>query len=138
MMNQNVVSSSLIPEPLRVKVTGDLFGSYFPLRLEPCIFGLARQLSTDYHGGYWEFYRLTNGGFYITPENDHTFEVMSENGFSGQLSPEAFGIVVCLYAYSGLSFGADKLAEVCAEQYHLLREFALDHAEARSIMAATD
>lgn len=138
MMNQNAVSSSLIPEPHRVKVTSDLFGIDFPLRLEPCIFGLARQLSTDYQGGYWEFYRLSNSGFYMTPEHDKPFEVMAENGFSGQLSPEAFGIVVCLYAYSGLSFGEDPLAEACTEQYHLLREFAIDHNEARSIVAATD
>ena len=138
MMNQNAVSSSLIPEPHRVKVTSDLFGLDFPLRLEPYIFGLARQLSTDYHGGYWEFYRLSNRGFYMTPERDQAFWVISENGFSGQLSPEAFGIVVCLYAYSGLSFGEDPLAEACTEQYHLLREFAIDHNEARSIVAATD
>lgn len=74
----------------------------------------------------------------MAPEHNKPFEVMAENGFSGQISAEAFGIVVCLYAYSGLSFGGDTLAEICAEQYHLLRGFAIDHPEARSIMAATD
>ncbi len=138
MTNQRAVSSSLVQEPLRVKVTSSLFGIDFPLRLEPCIFEMAGQLSRDYHGGYWNFHLLSNRGFYMAPEHNKPFEVMAENGFSGQISAEAFGIVVCLYAYSGLSFGGDTLAEICAEQYHLLRGFAIDHPEARSIMAATD
>jgi len=138
MTNQPAVSSSLVQEPLRVKVTSRLFGNAFPFRLEPCIFGIAGQLSKDYHGGYWNFHQLSNGGFYMAPEHDKPFAVMAENGFDGQLSAEAFGIVVCLYAYSGLSFRGDRLAEVCAEHYHLLRAFALNHPEACSIMAATD
>lgn len=138
MTNQRAVSSSLVQEPLRVKVTSRLFGNDFPFRLEPSIFGIAGQLSKDYDGGYWNFHRLSNGGFYMAPEHDKPFAVMADNGFEGQLSAEAFGIVVCLYAYSGLSFGGDRLAEVCAEHYHLLRAFALDHPESRSILAATD
>lgn len=138
MTNQRAVSSSLVQEALRVKVTSTLFGNDFPFRLEPFIFGVARQLSKDYDGGYWTFNQLSNGGFYMAPEHDKPFAVTAENGFDGQLSAEAFGIVVCLYAYSGLSFGSDRLAEVCAKHYHLLRAFALDHPEARSIMAATD
>lgn len=138
MTNQRAVSSSLVQEPLRVKVTSRLFGNDFPFRLEPSIFGIAGQLSEDYDGGYWNFHQLSNGGFYMAPEHDKPFAVMAENGFDGHLSPEAFGIVACLYAYSGMSFGGDRLAAVCAEHYHLLRAFALDHAEARSIVAATD
>lgn len=138
MTDQHTVTSTLVQEASRVKLTSTLFGVNFPLRLEPCIFSIARKLSPEYHGGYWTFHLLSNGGFYMAPNHSTPFPVAAENGFCSHLSPEEFGIVVCLYAYSGLSFGGDTLAEVCAEQYHLLRAFALDHPEARSIMAATD
>ena len=138
MTDQHIISSTVVPESNRVKLTSNLFGLTFPLRLEPCIFGIAGRLSSDYRGGYWQFYVLSNGGFYMAPNRDKPFEVSADNGFEGTLSPDAFGIVICLYAYSGLSFGGDDFAEVCAEHYHLLREFALDHPEVGSIMAATD
>jgi hypothetical protein len=37
-----------------------------------------------------------------------------------------------------MSFGIDRLAKVCADQYHLLREYAAEHPEARSIYWAID
>jgi hypothetical protein len=43
-----------------------------------------------------------------------------------------------MYAYSHLSFGEGDFAEACAEQYHLLREYAMDHAESGAILAACD
>ena len=54
------------------------------------------------------------------------------------MSADAFGIAVCLFAYSNLSFGSGQFAETCAKQYHLLREYMMDHAEAGAILAATD
>lgn len=74
----------------------------------------------------------------MAPEQDRPFTVLADNGFEGSLSPDAFGIVVGLYAYSGLSFAGDAFAQLCAEHYHRLRAFALEHAEVGSIMAATD
>lgn len=138
MTDQDIVTSTIVPDARRIKVSSTLFGLHFPMRLEPCIFGIANRLSSDYRGGFWQFHVLSNGGFYMAPDRDSSFAVSADNGFEGSLSSEAFGIVVCLYAYSGLSFGGDEFAEVCAEHYHLLREFALDHAEAGGIMTATD
>lgn len=132
------VTSHIVTNRRRISLTNTLFGLHFPLRLEPCIFGIASRLSSDYRGGYWQFHELSNGGFYMAPERDAPLQVEADNGFSGLLSPEAFGITVCLYAYSGLSFAGDTFAEVCAEHYHRLRIFALDHVETEGIMAATD
>lgn len=138
MTDQHRVTSTIVSTARRIAVSSNLFGLAFPMRLEPCIFGIAGRLSSDYRGGYWQFYVLSNGGFYMAPNRDKPFEVSADNGFEGTLSPEAFGIVVCLYAYSGLSFAGDDFAEVSAEHYHLLRAYAMDHPEATSIMAATD
>jgi hypothetical protein len=45
------------------------------------------------------------------------------------------GITACLYAYSHLSFAGN---EICAEQYHLVRAYAMAHAEVQAILAAID
>ena len=42
----------------------------------------------------------------MAPHVDTAFTVCCENGFEGKLSPDAFGITVCLFAYSQPSFGA--------------------------------
>jgi len=131
------ISSHLVPEADRVNFVHGLFGLHFPLCLEPTVFNMAGMLAKDYCGGYWQFYALSNGGFYMAPDA-HAFEVVCENGYVGQLSGEALGITACLYAFSHLSFGGDVFAEVCAEHYHLLREYALGHPEARGILAAID
>lgn len=135
-MNQPI-TRQLLPTEQRLDITAWLFGINFPIKIEPTIFQLASTLSPDYSGGYWQFYTLSNGGFYMAPD-DHLFRVSCENGFEGILSAEAFGIVCCLYTYSGLSFGSDSLAETCAEHFHWLRAFALDHADAGAVFRAID
>lgn len=131
------ISSHLVPDADRTNHVHGLFGLHFPLRLEPTIFNMAGMLAPDYTGGYWQFYALSNGGFFMAPEGE-CYEVVCPNGYAGQLSGEALGITACLYAFSHLSFGGDAFAEVCAEHYHLLREFMLEHAEAGAILAAID
>lgn len=116
-----------------------LFGIRFPLMVEPYTFDSAGALSEQYDGGYWEFYVLSNGGFYMAPTGRETFHVVCANGFEGDLSADAFGITASLYAHSLLSFAADKaLAEECARQYHWLREYAGQHREADAIWRAVD
>jgi hypothetical protein len=122
----------------RIAYPASIFGAAFPFAVEPAIFTFAQDLSVDYVGGYWEFYALSNGGFYMAPQSCMRFTVRAENGFEGTLSACALGITACLYAYSHLSFGNGDVAAICAEQYQLLREHALDHREAESILAAID
>ena len=132
------ITSTLVPEHQRINLTADLFGAYFPLQLEPAIFSFASQLSEDYSGGFWNFYTTSSGGFYMAPDSAGRFQVVSLNGSECLMSADALGITACLYTYSHLSFGDGGFAEVCAEHYHLLREFALDHAEAGNIFCAID
>jgi hypothetical protein len=138
MNSTQIITQQVVAEEQRTQITADLFGVYFPLQLEPFIFSMASRLSEDYGGGYWLFYTLDNGGFHMTPDFDGRFQAVSPNGWEGFLSADAFGITVCLYAYSNLSFGSGAFAETCAEQYHLLREYMMDHAEAGAILGATD
>ena len=132
------LSSRVVPESERMSVVDKLFGIGYILQLEPTVFRFAEQLAVTYHGGYWQFNVLSNGGFYMAPRGDTTFEVCCENGFEGKLSADALGLTACLYAYSHLSFGGDAFADLCGNQYHLAREFMFQHPEARSISRAID
>lgn len=128
---------TLLNDQQRIDYPAKLFGHQFGLIIEPTIYNMAGMLSPDYHGGYWEMYRLDNGGFLMHPRVGTPFIVRSPNGFEGSMSPQAFGIVVCLFTYSHLSF-TPALSDVCGEHYHLLRELASDHPVASSIFAAID
>ena len=94
-------------------------------------------MAEDYTGGYWDFYTLSNGGFYMAPSGDDIFHVSCDNQYEGELSADALGITSCLYAYSHLSFAGD-FAREYARHYHLLRDFMMDHPEVRVILGATD
>jgi hypothetical protein len=122
----------------RINLPADLFGAYFPLRLEPFVYAITSKLSDDYSGGYWHFFTLSNGAFYMVPDDDGKFAVISENGHECFMSADALAITACLFAYSHLSFGDDAFAETCAKQYHWLREYIFQHGEAREILAAID
>jgi len=133
------IARQRVAEDQRCSVTADRFGVHFPLQLEPTIFALAANLSSDYVGGYWAFYTLSNGGFYMAPDSGPRFQIISPNGWEGFMSADGFGIAVCLFAYSHLSFGnRQDFAECCTRHYHWLREFAMDHGEAREILAVCD
>ena len=134
----SLITRQQVADEQRINLTADLFGAYFPLRLEPFVFGITSTLSEDYSGGYWHFYSLSNGGFYMAPGSDGKFEVTSENGYTGFMSADALGITACLYAYSHLSFGEGDFAETCGQQYHWLREYMLDHSEAGAVLGAID
>ena len=123
----------------RIKHTADLFGIRFPVNIEPAIYSIAGNIATEYDGAYWEFYSLSNGGFYMAPSLTKLYQVSCINGYEGSLSADALGITACLYAYSHLSFSSNTaFAEICANHYHWLRVYMLEHTEACAILSAID
>lgn len=66
---------------------------------------------------------------------DHIAQFLG-NGFEGELSADASGIVATLFALCKLAnrYADDKLIN----QYHWLREFAFGHAEADGIFRVID
>lgn len=128
-----------VPEDERLEHIAHTFGARFSLQIEPLIYVLTAELAEAYNGGFWEFFALSNGGFYMAPSSDEDYAVVCENGFVGTLSAEALGITACLYTFSHLSFsGNECVAQMCARHYHLLREYMTDHSEAEKILRAID
>ena len=136
---EKTIERTLIETPERTLITAKLFGSCFPLQLEPFIFHIASTQAQSYKGGYWDFYELSNGGFYMALDEADTYKVSCPNYYRGEMSGEALGIVSCLCAYSHLSFSGDlPFAKNFALHFHLLRDYAGEHSEARAIFGAID
>jgi hypothetical protein len=95
-----------------------------------------RHLSAEYRGGFWQFFELSNGGFYMAPEVDHLHLSAVGNGYEGRVSADAAGITACLYALSHLPF--DIPDDRIVSHYYQLGDFAAEHAEAAAIFAAID
>ncbi|MDO3386026.1 antirestriction protein [Gilvimarinus sp. SDUM040013] len=133
------VTAEAVPAEERI----DTLPSFFPscyLEFELMVFDVARTISKTYQGasGYWQFYRLSNGGFYMAPHCDGEFEVTIPfgNGFRGSLSADAFGVAVTLYAYC---FIAEKFPDAdLADHYARLYDYMSDHKEAGTIWQAID
>jgi hypothetical protein len=138
-MTTAVITRNTVINNQCIKHTDDLFGIRFPLNIEPAIYSIAGNIASEYDGAYWEFYRLSNGGFYMAPCSDKPYQIRCDNGYEGKLSPDALGITACLYAYSHLSFSNNAaFAELCANHYHWLRAYMLEHKEASAILSAID
>jgi hypothetical protein len=124
-----------VPDDLRLNFLPTYFGKHFG-RGETMIYDWASRLSAKYNGGYWEFFELSNGGFYLAPIGDPVHVQWHMNDFEGELSADAFGIVVTLFSLCHLAevTGDDDIGA----RYHYLRDFALSHAEAAPICRAID
>ena len=138
MTTKTLLTREIVSQNQRLAVTGKLFGLHFPQHFEPVVYGITERMAKDYAGSLWDFYTLSNGGFYMAPGEDAHFDVACDNYYRGQLSADALGITACLYAYSHLSFGGDDFAREWARHYYRLREYMLDHGEAEAILGAID
>lgn len=133
------VTRELVPEDQRLAITDKLFGIRYPLELEPAIFNFTERLSEDYKGGYWDFFLLSNGGFYLSLAGDRTYHVISDNFLEGDLSSDALSLAACLNAYSHLSFvGSAAFSDTYTDHYHRLLEFAMYHEETKFILKIID
>lgn len=105
--------------------------------LETTIYDTLRRLSIDYgDGGYWHFYKLSNGGFYMAPDADKPFRIVNENYFEGEVSANTAGLIACAAAYTDLSFLSS--AECFINAYYRLSDFIFQHPDAAMIRAALD
>lgn len=131
------VVASLVPDQQRLTALPRFFGFAQMLRAEALVFAYMTKLSIDYVGSYWHYYTLSDGGFYMAPAIDKPMRIeWYGNGYSGQMTADAAGLVATMFAVSHLS--AEVRTDEMADLYHQLRDFAADHPEARQILRAID
>ena len=135
--NQNAIAltATAVPENKRMAFMPGHFGMACVI-VESTIFAYMRKLATDYNGGYWEFYQLSNGGLFIAPSDEKLTISVDGNGYEGEMSGEAAGITACLFAFGELANRTQK--DHYIEKYWNLREYAREHKEASAILRAID
>jgi hypothetical protein len=96
-----------------------------------------RQFCKAYQGGYWHFYKLGNEGIYMAPEIDEPLNLcVPGNGFQGQVSADAAGIIATLYTLNYTCHTSQ--SERFLNLYHLLLNYAHQHPERHNIAGAID
>ncbi|MFL9933631.1 antirestriction protein [Paraburkholderia sp. RL18-103-BIB-C] len=134
------ITAKAVPTVERLRFLPEFFTPRLMIQAEGMLYNQAGQLCADYKGGYWNFYRLSNGGFYVAPETDRRFNVSVQgNDYEGEVGADAFGVIVTLFLLGALVWidNAD-LREKFSDHYYQLRDFAKDHAEAGAIFRAID
>ena len=135
------VVANLVAEGDRLSFLPTFFGQHLMMRGEALVFGWLDRLSEDYNGGYWHFYTLTNGGFYLALASDKPMRISVEgNGFDGEMSADAAGIVATFFALSQRTgeVQGTEAGDTLIDRYFFLRDFAAEHVEARLIFRAID
>jgi hypothetical protein len=112
------------------------FGRYV-IAVEAMVQLFTSKLVPEYRSGRWQYYELSNGGFYMAPDIQPSRVYVESNGFEGQMSAEAIGIIVCLFSFSlGVFRFLDDPEEIFARHHDWLRDFARLHSESALIFAA--
>lgn len=129
-----------VTEPKRLATLVKHFGRDC-IAFESMVYDVASSLCPDYKDGYWTFYELSNGGFYLSPTDSNIYRIeVTSNYYQGRLSADAIGIVVTIFALNYLltKTKANDIIEKLAEKYHLLLDYAQDHKERSEIFSAID
>lgn len=112
-------------EQARLKFLPSKLGRY-GIAFENAIYNWMTRNAIAYNGGYWDFYTLSNGGFYLQPTKGYM--LTSPNGFMDDVSVQEAGIIVTLMMLSHFSFvtyekGHNEDCERISAYFHQLREF---------------
>lgn len=136
------IFATKVPVRERMRCFAGLFEDHF-IDTENAVYSFAENIVVGYRGEFWDFYRLSNGGFFISPRKALLYDVMTSfanqqkcfiKDFRGEMSARATGLVVCIYAYE---FMTKRTSDPVFEaQSWLLKEYAVQHPERTKIMAA--
>lgn len=131
-----IVAALVASDTERMRCLPEVAGHHY-IALEHTVYDMLGRLSEDYDGGMWDYYRLSNGGFYMAPAAVKPHRLVCDgNGFAGEVSADTAGIIATAMAYSHLSFLPD--GSCFARAYELLSLFIFQHPEVRTIRAALD
>ena len=130
--------ATIVPEAHRAAFLPALFSPALMLISERAVYQFMSWLAPDdYIGGLWSFHERGGQPLFLSPDADKRFRIFCEtNGYMGEVSAEAAGIIATLFALSHLSFRHE--ADQLSEAYMRLYGFAGDHPEAGEIFKAID
>lgn len=107
------------------------------LVFEMSVYNYMDKFVKSYSGGYWEYFELSNGGFYMSLKSYQSFRVeIDSNCFEGTLSADAASLVANLFVYCQLANQHE--LDYLIEGFHKLRDYARLHPEGHLILSAID
>lgn len=137
------ISASVIPDNRRMAFLPLLFGAWFATA-ENAIYRKAEHHIDGYSGGEWDFMELTIGGGYLVWKGaERVLFSVPGNGFEGEMSADAAGIVLTIFTLNHLAWHAyeRECQHVCDKlitQQERLKMYADQHPEAGLIFRAID
>lgn len=131
------ITKTQVPENEKLDFLPRFVGKHF-MAYESMIYDRLREASNgQYEGGYWEFYTLSNGGFYMELMQDEALEMECVgNYYQGTMSAEAASIAINLVVQNAFAWQVD--ADKHSEHFYQLRDYASQHEEAGKIFAFID
>ncbi|AEC18775.1 hypothetical protein PT7_0235 [Pusillimonas sp. T7-7] len=131
-----IITAARVCEAQRLNFLPTMFGKHF-IRGEALVYHWLGQLCSQYSGGYWHFYTLSNGSFYLAPDLDHSLPIVGpDNWFDSEVSPDAAGVIATLFALCSLA--NETCDDAIIERYHSLRDYISFHPEGSLIYGAID
>lgn len=131
------IKEILVPDEKRLSFLPSKLGNSC-VAFENIVYNLAREYCKDYDGGLWRFQELTNGGFYIWPDEGCAYDVLNwSNQWSGALTAKAFGVGLSLMALSRLT-QIENCPSSVYHIYHQLRDFMIEHPASGDLFGFTD
>ncbi|EFL84201.2 hypothetical protein HMPREF0326_03252 [Desulfovibrio sp. 3_1_syn3] len=89
MLDQKEISKVKVEEGQMTEAITSYFG-FKAYVVEINTYAMLDMLSPDYHGGSWNFYKLSNGGFYMAPSKKRTYRILcNENEYDGTMTSDA-------------------------------------------------
>jgi len=110
----DVIKARRVAEKDRLDFLPRYFTPRWMLHGESLVYAWMRRLSPGlsggyllgYQGGYWEFYTLSNSGFYLAPTGQEMRLIVEGNYFDEVVSADAAGIIATLFALNDLACDA--------------------------------
>lgn len=131
-----IVARLVTDDSERMRCLPDVAGEQCVL-LEHTIYDMLRMMCAHHDGGLWDFFKLSNGGFYMAPEAMGEYRLVGPgNGFEGGVSAKHFGLIATAMAYSHLSFR--QTGSCFSRAYVQLSEFIHQQDDRTTVLAALD
>jgi len=130
-----IIISHLVPEHRRMSCVFRSFGR-FAVQVEQYAQATMRESCAAYNGGLWDYYELSNNGFFMAPTCAEAYQVSRANYFEGELSAQAVGIMVSLAGI--LTTWCRSEVDLLGIRYESLIDYARAQPEWSLIRAALD
>jgi hypothetical protein len=145
-MKDTFQPATVVADNQRTDFLPSMFGAnpFYFINGEVALFNSADMICEDYGGGSWTFYKADNGAHFASPSGSDSWRVsVSGNGYEGEVSTEAFGVIVSMFALNLMAErasarGDSKATDFLCDRYYELRSFAIDHPEQPAIFRAID